>query len=121
MVNIGIDIIEIERLEKAIRRRPRLLTRIFTMKERDYCLSRRRPAVFLAGRFAAKEAILKALGVGLGGCAFKELEIIREKSGRPQVLLHGQAKELAAALGVNRIAVSLSHCHNYATAVAMAL
>ena len=121
MANLRIDIIEIDRLEMAIECLPRLPAKVFTTTERDYCLSRRRPAVFLAARFAAKEAILKAMGVGLGSCAFRELEITRDCTGRPGVLLHGQARELASSLGISRIVVSLSHCQAYATAVAMAL
>ncbi|NLW08117.1 MAG: holo-ACP synthase [Clostridia bacterium] len=121
MADLGIDIIEIERLERAAARHPRLLQKVFTAAERAYCLSRPRPAVFLAARFAAKEAVLKALGVGLGRCPLREIEITREDSGRPQVMLHGRASRLAGSLGIKRIAISLSHCQSYATAVALAV
>jgi holo-[acyl-carrier protein] synthase len=120
MANIGIDIVEIERLERAIARHPRLLLKVFTAKERAYCLSKPRPAVFLAARFAAKEAVLKVLGMGWGRCPVREIEITREDSGRPQVVLHGRAGQLARALGVSKITISLSHCRSYATAVALA-
>lgn len=121
MTNLGIDIIEIDRLERAIERHPRLLARVFTAAERAYCFSRPRPAVFLAARFAAKEAILKAMGIGLGRCSFRDIEITRDRTGRPRAVFHGRARELARSLGVSSIVVSLSHCHAYATAVAMAL
>lgn len=119
MVSSGIDIIEIERLERALRRRTRLLARLFTAVEQEYCLSRHRPGASLAARFAAKEAVMKALGLGLGGCSFRDIEITREEGGRPQVVLHGRARERAQELGAGVISVSVSHCRDYAAAVAV--
>ncbi|MGI9861880.1 holo-ACP synthase [Moorella naiadis] len=119
MLNSGIDIVEIERLEGAIDRHPRFLSRVFTPAERAYCLARRRPGASLAARFAAKEAVMKALGFGLGCCSWQDIEIRREPGGRPQVILHGRARQLAREQGAGAITISLSHCHAYATAVAL--
>ncbi|WP_258358649.1 holo-ACP synthase [Moorella sulfitireducens (nom. illeg.)] len=121
MASLGIDIIEIERLERALKRHPRLMNRLFTPAEQEYCLRRHRPGASLAARFAAKEAVMKALGVGLGSCSFRDIEIVREDGGRPKVVLYGRAGELAREVGAGTITVSLSHCRAYATAVAMAL
>ncbi|CEP69257.1 Holo-[acyl carrier protein] synthase [Moorella glycerini] len=121
MASLGIDIIEIERLERALKRHPRLLARLFTAAEQEYCSSRHRPGASLAARFAAKEAVMKALGVGLGSCSFRDIEISREEGGRPRVVLYGRAGELAREVGAGTIIVSLSHCRAYAAAVALAL
>ncbi|GEA18529.1 holo-ACP synthase [Moorella sp. E306M] len=121
MASLGIDIIEIERLERALKRHPRLMNRLFTPAEQEYCLSRHRPGASLAARFAAKEAVMKALGVGLGSCSFRDIEIRREESGRPRVVLYGRAGELAREVGADTVTVSLSHCRAYAAAVAQAL
>ncbi|MDK2821656.1 MAG: holo-[acyl-carrier protein] synthase [Clostridia bacterium] len=120
MVRIGVDIIEIERLDRAVKRHPRLITRLFTAKEQEYCFKRHRVAASLAVRFAAKEAVLKMLGVGLGYCSFKDIEILRKEGSAPSIVLHGKAKELARSLGLKDICVSLSHCHDYATAMVFA-
>ncbi|MDN5345459.1 MAG: holo-[acyl-carrier protein] synthase [Clostridia bacterium] len=119
MVSAGIDIIEIERLERAVKRHPRLLARLFTAAEQEYCLSRKQSGASLAARFAAKEAVMKALGDGAGRCAFREIEIARAGEGPPRVVLYGQARQLARELGAGEITVSLSHCRAYATAVAI--
>jgi holo-[acyl-carrier protein] synthase len=119
MLSSGIDIIEIERLERALRRRPRLLARLFTAAEQEYCLGRSRPGPSLAARFAAKEAVMKALGLGLGQCSFRDIEIIRQESGPPQVVLRGRARQQAQELGTGAVSVSLSHCRDYAAAVAV--
>ncbi|MGI6285705.1 holo-ACP synthase [Neomoorella humiferrea] len=121
MAQIGIDIIEIDRLERALKHHPRLLSRLFTPVELEYCMGRGRPAASLAARFAAKEAVMKVLGVGLGGCSFRDIEIGREDGGRPRVVLHGRAEELARKAGGGTITVSLSHCRSFAAAVAIAL
>ncbi|APC09409.1 holo-ACP synthase [Neomoorella thermoacetica] len=119
MLESGIDIIEISRLERSIKRHPRLLARVFTPAEVAYCLARHRPGASLAARFAAKEAVMKALGIGLGRCSWQDIEITREQGGRPRVILHNRARQLARELGVGEITVSLSHCHAYAAAVAL--
>ena len=113
---IGIDLLEIERMERALKRRPRLAERLFTDAERAYAAARARPGQHLAARFCAKEAVAKALG--LGGWSFRDVEVVIAE-GRPQVHLSGAAAERAAALGVE-VAVSLTHSRGHAAAVAIA-
>jgi holo-[acyl-carrier protein] synthase len=111
---VGIDLIEIERLERALERHPRLAERLFSTGEREYAAARARPGRHLAARFAAKEAVAKALGLrsvlGLG-----EIEVIAGEP--PTVRLHGRAAEAAAG---RRIEISLTHSRDNAAAVAFA-
>ena len=109
---VGIDLIEIERVERALERRPRLAERLFTDAELAYSRERARPGRHLAARFAAKEAVIKALGRGLPP---RDIEVV---SGEPPTLrLHGQAADLA---GDTEIAISLTHSRESAAAVAIA-
>jgi len=94
---IGIDLVEIGRLERAWRRHgSRFLRRVYTAAEERYCLGKRRPAASLAARFAAKEAVLKALGLGLGGARWQDIEILPDPAGRPSLRLQGAARRRAA-------------------------
>jgi holo-[acyl-carrier protein] synthase len=111
-IAVGIDLIEIERLERALERRPRLADRLFTPAELAYARSRARPGRHLAARFAAKEAVIKALGQGLPP---REIEV--ESGEPPRIQLHGTAAELA---GDADIAISLTHSRETAAAVAIA-
>jgi holo-[acyl-carrier protein] synthase len=115
-LSVGIDMLEIERLERAIARRPRLAERLFTDSERAYAEARARPGEHLAARFCAKEAVAKALG--LEAWSFRDVEIV-SSGGPPAVRLSGTAAERAATLGVE-ISVSLTHTHGQAAAVAVA-
>jgi holo-[acyl-carrier protein] synthase len=108
---VGIDLIEIERIERALQRRPRLAERLFTPAELDYARARARPGRHLAARFAAKEAVIKALGEGVPP---GQIEI--EAGGPPAVRLRGRAAEAAAE---REIAVSLTHSRESAAAVAI--
>ena len=110
---IGVDLIEIERLERALERRPGLRTRIFRQRELDYADAHRRPGRHLAARFAAKEAALKALG--LGGLRLIEVEVTGGGSEPPELVLHGSAAAAAATQGVE-LEVSLSHSRELAVA-----
>lgn len=111
MACIGVDIIEIERIRQAVARwGERFVERVFTPAEQVAC--RGRPAS-LAARFAAKEAVMKALGAQNLG--WREIEVIAEPSGRPRLRLHGRAQQQAQALGA-RFEVSLAHCREYAIA-----
>ena len=94
---------------------------MFTDDEQTYCRARRDPAERFAARFAAKEAVLKAMGVGLGACAFRDIEVVRAESGAPSLALHGAAAELAAARGIARWHVSLSHTSVVAEALVIAV
>ncbi len=115
-VRAGIDLLEIDRLEQALERRPRLAGRLFTESELAYASSRARPGQHLAARFCAKEAVAKALA--LEALSFREVEILGT-DGPPTVRLHGKAAARAAALGVT-VSVSLTHSRRDAAAVAIA-
>jgi len=110
---VGIDLIEIARIERALERRPRLAERLFTEAELDYAGQRARPGRHLAARFAAKEAVVKALGIR--GSAMREIEVVAGEP--PRVRLSGRAAEAAAG---REIAISLTHSRESAAAVALA-
>lgn len=115
MIGIGVDVIEIGRIEDACHRwSGRFLERIYSPREQTLC--RNRPHA-LAARFAAKEAVMKALGTGTHGVGWREIEILRLASGQPQVRLAGKALQKAQELGWQEVAVSLSHSRDYAVAV----
>jgi holo-[acyl-carrier protein] synthase len=114
---IGIDVIEIERLERALERRPRLAERLFSPAELEFAGSRPRPGRHLAARFAAKEAAVKALG--LGGLRLAEVEVAGGGSEPPRLILHGSAAEAARRDGIE-LAVSLTHSREIAAAVVSA-
>jgi holo-[acyl-carrier protein] synthase len=111
---VGIDLLEIERLERALGRHPRLADRVFTRSEQDCAAARARPARHLAARFAAKEAVVKALGLS-GGFGLREIEVVAGEP--PTVRLSGRAAEAAAG---GRVEISLTHSRDFAAAVAIA-
>lgn len=115
---IGNDIIEIERIKKNIEHHgERFLNRIFTQTEQNYCLKHRESARHFAGRFAAKEAIVKALGTGFrSGITWTDIEICNDESGKPSVNF---SEKLLHLFGSLRFLVTISHCQSYATAVAI--
>lgn len=114
---LGLDLIEIERLERALERRPGLAERIFTAAEREHVAGRARPGQHLAVRFAAKEAALKALG--LGGLRLHEVEVVGGREEPPRIRLHGSAAAEARRRGVE-LEVSLTHSRELAAAVVLA-
>ena len=114
MQHIGVDIIEIARIERAINRwGESFLRRIYTEPELSLC--RRKPSC-LAVRFAGKEAVMKALGTGAKGISWREIETLAEPSGKPLVKLYGKAQTQAVSLGLSELAISLSHSREYAIA-----
>jgi len=114
MQYVGLDIIEVCRIEEAVSRwNDRFLRRVYTARELRYCRGR---ATSLAGRFAAKEAVAKALGSGIGKVAFKDIEIISGPKKQPRIVLHGGALARYRKLGLSHLAISLSHCRDYAAA-----
>ena len=118
-VAVGIDIIEVDRVSKVYQRHgERFLKRVFTDAEVRQC---RGKPTRLAGRFAAKEAISKALGTGLRGVAWREMEIVQLRSGRPTVTLHGNAKRRAELLGISAFDVSIADLKAFSIAVAIAI
>jgi holo-[acyl-carrier protein] synthase len=111
---IGVDLIEVGRIASVLARHgDRFLGRVFTEGERSYC--RCRPAE-LAARFAAKEAVAKSLGTGIGAVEWREIEVVRGASGAPSLALHGRARALAERLGLGRPLLSLAHTHEHAIA-----
>jgi holo-[acyl-carrier protein] synthase len=119
VLRTGVDLIEVARLEAAVTRHgQRFLDRVFTPQEQADSGGR---AQSLAARFAAKEAVAKALGSGIGVISWRDIEITRETGQRPQLVLHGAAQALAAELGLREWSVSLSHTRDYAIAVATAM
>ena len=114
MYHVGVDIIEIERIERVTQRwGERFLQRVYTEAELDICRNR---APALAVRFAAKEAVMKALGTGTKGVGWREIEVLSNRDGKPLVYLHGRAQKKAAELGLGELAISLSHSREYAVA-----
>ena len=120
----GIDIIEVQRVKRTIERHPNFLGRIFTVPEIRYCSSKKKPDsmyISFEQRFAAKEAVSKALGTGIGKNArFCEIEIINEESGKPTVRLSGKTGFFASSNKVSHIEISLSGLKDYAIAYAIA-
>ena len=116
MQGVGIDLLEIERLERALARRPRLAERLFTDSERAYAATRARPAMHLAARFCAKEAVAKALA--LREWSWRDVEVLGGGDGPPEVRLTGAAQERADELGA-RVGISLTHTRGMAGAVAI--
>ncbi|MBI2743111.1 MAG: holo-ACP synthase [Chlamydiales bacterium] len=118
ILGIGNDIVEIERISESISEHgSRFLERVFTEKERAYCLKHQAPAPNFAARFSAKEAISKALGVGIGEhLSWQDIEIINNEKGRPQVFFSARAKK---TFNDPQIHLSISHCKLYVTAVAI--
>ena len=122
MIGIGTDLVDLDRFRQAAERTPGILTRYFTADEQAYAERRRDPTERYAARFAAKEAVMKALGVGLGACEFTDIEVVRDDdSGAPAVALHGRARELADEAGVSRWLLTLTHSDTTAHAIAVAL
>jgi len=112
VIGIGIDAVSIDRIRRAAspgERGLRFRARIFTAGERRVCEARKDPAECFAARFAAKEAVMKALGADGISFAFRDIEVVRSASGPPQVVLHGRVAERASLLGVGAIHLSLTH------------
>ena len=121
ILGIGIDIIEVARIQASHEKfGERFLNRILHPGEIAYCLSNKMPAPFLAARFAAKEAISKAFGTGIGAqLGWQDMEVARRDSGEPYVILHGKGLELLKARNGRIVLISLSHTQQHATAVAI--
>ena len=120
VVGLGTDLVDMERFRLALSRRATLAERLFSDDERAYAFGQRDPAKSLAARFGAKEAVMKALGVGLWKFRFRDVEVVRAASGAPSILLHGRAAELAEERGVRDWQLALTHTETIAMAVAIA-
>ncbi len=121
MLGIGIDAVDIQRFRELLERRPRVAGRLFTEGELAYGARWHDPAPRLAARFAAKEAVMKAMGVGIGAFAFRDVEVVSAASGAPSLVLRGAAEARASGLGVADWKLSLTHTDTVAQAVAVAL
>ncbi|MDP4146380.1 MAG: holo-ACP synthase [Bacillota bacterium] len=119
IVGIGVDIIEIERIKEAIERNASFINKVFTQNEIEYLKSRNFRPEYAAGRFAAKEAISKAIGTGFRHFNFRDIEIDRTALGKPIVVLKGKAKQFAQKRGKYKMHISISHDRNKAIAYAV--
>jgi holo-[acyl-carrier protein] synthase len=115
MIITGVDIIELERISNAVERfGNRFLRRVYTDREIEYCRSR---IPQLAGRFAAKEAVMKAFGTGLYGLGWKDVEVVRLRGRRPEIEIHGRGLAIYERQGITQINLSISHSRDYAVAL----
>lgn len=123
IVGLGTDIIEIVRIGEMIEKHGELfLQKVYTEAEIRYCQTKRGALQHYAGRWAAKEAIMKALGTGFTkGVGWQDLEVLNQRSGQPVVRLSGGAERVADLLGIDQILITISHCKAYATATAIAM
>ncbi len=114
MLSVGVDIIELSRINQVLERwGTSFLNRIYTEQEQEYCRGR---IPQLAARFAAKEAVMKALGTGIRGVGWKDIEVTRQRGRAPEISLHNRATLRAEKIGVVQVAISLSHSRDYAVA-----
>lgn len=123
ILGIGTDIVECLRIGQMVERHGELfITRVYTPLEIQYCQSRKAATQHFAGRWAAKEAILKAIGTGWRkGISWRDIEVRNEIGGKPVVMLQGGARDVAESMGISSVLVSISHCRSHATAYALAI
>lgn len=118
VIGVGVDIVEISRITRALDKGVSLMRKVFTPEEVSYCSQRKNRYQHFAGRFAAKEAALKALGTGWqNGIRWKDVEVTAGKMGRPELQLHGKASEVFQQSGARQALVTITHSDNYAVAV----
>ncbi len=120
IVGLGVDICEIARMERALVRHPTMRARVFTPDEIAYCDSKARPAESFAGRFAAREAVIKSLG-GYRARGWRDIHVVRAPSGAPAIALDGNAARRAAEIGVSRVLITFTHERTNAVAFAVAV
>jgi holo-[acyl-carrier protein] synthase len=120
IVGLGVDVVDVARMDRALRRHPTFAERVFTDEEVAYCSRGSTAAECYAGRFAAREAVIKALG-GLRGAKWKDISVRRQPSGAPSIALAGAAEARASVLGVERILLSFTHERNTAVAFCLAV
>jgi len=123
LFGIGIDVVEVERIESSMAEfGERFAEKVFTPAEREYCESQRRPGLHYAARFAAKEAVAKAFGTGIGkDLGWLDMEVRRKDSGEPELVLTGAGATFAERQGIAAVKISLSHAKDYAAANAVAV
>lgn len=121
MIGIGTDLVELDRFRTTLERTPGIKRRTFTDAEQRYADSKHDPTERYAVRWAAKEAVMKAMGVGLGAVAMADIEVVRAESGAPSIVLHDTAAAKAAELGISEWKITLTHTEAFAQAIAVAL
>lgn len=121
MIGIGVDLVEVDRMRTVLARTPTMAERLFTPGERAYAEAANDSSERYAARFAAKEAVMKALGAGLGSVDWHDIEVVRTDSGAPELAITGRALALADASGVTRWLLTMTHTATMAEAVAVAL
>lgn len=123
IIGLGTDIIETVRISEMMERHGEtFLNRVYTVDENRYCQRKRMAAQHYAGRWAAKEAVMKTLGTGWAkGVGWRDIEVCTSRSGQPWIALHGGAREIAESLGIRHMLITISHCRAYATATAIAV
>ena len=123
IIGLGTDIAEVVRIGKMIERHgEHFLQRVYTEAEITYCQRRKEFTQHFAGRWAAKEAVMKTLGTGWArGVGWRDIEVCSSRSGQPSIALYGGAREMAELLGIREVLITISHCRAYATATAIAL
>jgi holo-[acyl-carrier protein] synthase len=120
VIGIGLDVVDVERMRTVLSRRAAIKERLFTRSEQHYAEASIDSVQRFAARFAAKEAVMKALGVGLGSVKFRDIEVVKLDSGKPTLELHGQAAVLADLAGISRWHLSMSHTALVAEAIVVA-
>lgn len=120
VVGVGTDLLDVDRLRSALGRTPGLVDRLFTAGEQDHVRRHRDPVPHLAARFAAKEAVMKSLGVGIDSVAFTDIDVVSDPGGRPSVVLSGRAATRAEEVGARIFHVSLTHTATLAQALVVA-
>lgn len=121
VLGLGVDVVDIARLRAVLERRPGIAARLFSADELAYAATLANPTPTLAGRFGAKEAVMKALGVGLGALDWTDVSVTRHPGGSPELVVRGRAADLAAARGVAAWEVSISHTTSIASVTVLAL
>lgn len=121
IVGIGTDLVELERFRQTLERTPGIKSRTFTEAERAYADAKNDPTERYAVRWAAKEAVMKAMGVGLGEVTMSDIEVIKAENGAPSIVLHDTAAAKAAELGITELKITLTHTESLAQAIAVAL
>jgi holo-[acyl-carrier protein] synthase len=124
LIGLGVDLVDLDRFATVLERRANFISRVYTPGERDYCEQAKgavKRVERYAVRFAAKEAVMKALGVGLGDIDFHDVEVVRQEKGAPTLAVRGRAEMVATEQGVTKWLLSLSHTESTAMAVVIAL
>lgn len=121
MIGIGTDLVELERFRTTLDRTPGIKTRTFTEAEQAYADSKNDPTERYAARWAAKEAVMKAMGVGLGEVHMADIEVVRAENGAPSIVLHDTAAAKAKELGISEFKITITHTESLAQAIAVAL